>query len=217
HTDRERERGPSRKRNRERETSFETLKDNFVIPKTKQTLTKTKMSAAKPNHIRGLSGQKETQAEEAKQAAVEILKDAEAKGMYGFPVSFYYTCAKPVDPHSFCCIPTQTFLKNLLETMQKVVFKEDEDPENSNAFAYVCPNDKTCTVYLCKAFWDAPDHLQMDSKPGTLIHEVSHLLGTDDITYDILKVVLYEDYGTLMGWSGPMSEKSLEKGDILKR
>ncbi|KAJ8390948.1 hypothetical protein AAFF_G00098680 [Aldrovandia affinis] len=153
-------------------------------------------------YIRDLSGQKQTQAEEAKQAAVEILKDALEKGMYGFPVSFHYTCSEPVDPYKFCCIPTQTFLRDLLETMQKVVFKEDEDPEESYTFAYVCPReDSSPTVYLCKAFWDAPDHLCIDSKPGTLIHEVSHLLGTEDVYYELMVVELYENYGTLLGRS----------------
>ncbi|KAG9337008.1 hypothetical protein JZ751_029925, partial [Albula glossodonta] len=153
-------------------------------------------------YISDLNGQKARQAEEAKQAAVQIVQDALQKGFYGFPVSFYYTCSDPVDSYKFCCIPTENFLRDLLEKLQRVVFKEDKNPEESETFAYVCPEEDASTVYLCEEFWDAPDHLCRDSKPGTLIHEVSHLLGTDDVTYELVTVELWEDYGTLLGQSG---------------
>ncbi|KAG9337007.1 hypothetical protein JZ751_029924 [Albula glossodonta] len=160
---------------------------------------------AAPQYISNLSGQKARQAEEAKQAAVQIVQDALQKGFYEFPVSFYYTCSDPVDSYKFCCIPTENFLRDLLAKLKRVVFKEDKNPEESKTFAYVYPGDETCTVYLCALFWKVPDYLCKDSKPGTLIHEVSHLLGTDDVTYNELLVELYEDHNTLLGWSGPMS------------
>ncbi|XP_035251910.1 uncharacterized protein LOC118215335 [Anguilla anguilla] len=152
-------------------------------------------------YIRDVSGDKLKKAEEARDAAVQILTDALEKGLYGDPVSFHYTCSKPIDSYKFFCIPTQAFLRDLLHTMQKVDFKEDQnpDPEESETVAYVYTN--AFTVYLCEKFWGAPDHLCFDSKPGTLIHEVSHLLGTDDVVYERMEVELYEDHGTLMGRS----------------
>jgi peptidyl-Lys metalloendopeptidase len=51
-------------------------------------------------------------------------------------------------------------------------------------FAYVYPTDSSFTVYLCGGFWDA--FSQYDSKPGTIIHEMSHfsvIAGTQDHTY----------------------------------
>jgi peptidyl-Lys metalloendopeptidase len=51
-------------------------------------------------------------------------------------------------------------------------------------FAYVYPYDSSFTVNLCGAFWDA--NSQYDSKPGTIIHEMSHftaIAGTQDHTY----------------------------------
>jgi len=54
-------------------------------------------------------------------------------------------------------------------------------------YAYVYPSDRSHTVYLCNAFWDAPEEkFQFNSKPGTLIHELSHFYdvgGTDDHAY----------------------------------
>jgi len=51
-------------------------------------------------------------------------------------------------------------------------------------YAYVYP-DEPYTVYLCNAFWDAPQ-TGTDSKAGTLVHETSHFTvtaGTDDHEY----------------------------------
>ncbi|KAG5839051.1 hypothetical protein ANANG_G00200830, partial [Anguilla anguilla] len=150
-------------------------------------------------YIRDVSGDKLKKAEEARDAAVQILTDALEKGLYGDPVSFHYTCSKPIDSYKFFCIPTQAFLRDLLHTMQKVDFKEDQNPGKKYIVAYVYTN--AFTVYLCEKFWGAPDHLCFDSKPGTLIHEVSHLLGTEDFMYVPMEVELYEDHGTLMGRS----------------
>ncbi|CCO37507.1 deuterolysin M35 metalloprotease [Rhizoctonia solani AG-1 IB] len=53
-----------------------------------------------------------------------------------------------------------------------------------DAYAYVYPNGPY-TVYLCPAFWRAPDE-GADSKAGTLIHEQTHFTvngGAEDIAY----------------------------------
>eukprot|EP00004_Rigifila_ramosa_P016971 TRINITY_DN407_c0_g1_i2.p1 TRINITY_DN407_c0_g1~~TRINITY_DN407_c0_g1_i2.p1 ORF type:complete len:361 (-),score=92.00 TRINITY_DN407_c0_g1_i2:663-1745(-) len=54
-------------------------------------------------------------------------------------------------------------------------------------FAYVYPTDTaTHTIHLCSAYWSAPVTLQRDSKPGTLVHEMSHfndIGSTDDHQY----------------------------------
>jgi len=57
---------------------------------------------------------------------------------------------------------------------------------SSDTFAYVYPTDSSFTVYVCGAFWSAPNYVAYDSKPGTLIHEMSHFSvigGTQDHTY----------------------------------
>nr|XP_023697814.1 uncharacterized protein LOC111859417 [Paramormyrops kingsleyae] len=141
-------------------------------------------------------------ADKAKTAAMQIVEDALEKKMYGHPVSFHYTCSEPPrDPkfYKFCCIPTEQHLKDLLKKMDEVNFLKDIGPDTTNTIAYVCVPDETCTIYLCPDFWTAPDDLREDSQPGTLIHEVSHFLGTEDICYDLLTVELFEDHGTLMG------------------
>jgi len=57
----------------------------------------------------------------------------------------------------------------------------------SGTYAYVYPSDTTYTVYLCGAFWSASVNTCVyDSKPGTLIHELSHftsVAATSDVTY----------------------------------
>jgi len=58
---------------------------------------------------------------------------------------------------------------------------------SANTYAYVFPSDTTYTVYVCGAFWNAPiNTCNWDSKPGTLIHELSHftnVAGTSDFAY----------------------------------
>jgi len=57
----------------------------------------------------------------------------------------------------------------------------------ANIYAYVYPTDTTFTVYVCGAFWSASlNTCAFDSKPGTLIHELSHfnaVAGTSDYAY----------------------------------
>jgi len=44
-----------------------------------------------------------------------------------------------------------------------------------NYYAYVYPSDSTHRIYVCNAFWSASQEAyRWDSKPGTLIHELSH-------------------------------------------
>jgi len=56
----------------------------------------------------------------------------------------------------------------------------------SDTFAYVYPYDSSFTITVCGAFWSASPSITYDSKPGTLIHEMSHfsaIAGTQDHTY----------------------------------
>jgi len=58
---------------------------------------------------------------------------------------------------------------------------------SANTYAYVFPSDSTFTVYVCGAFWNAsPNTCVADSRPGTIIHELSHftpVAATQDIAY----------------------------------
>jgi len=60
---------------------------------------------------------------------------------------------------------------------------------SANTYAYVFPTDTTHTIYVCAVFWKVSSaNCVMDSKPGTLIHEMSHfnnVAGTKDVTYGI--------------------------------
>ena len=54
----------------------------------------------------------------------------------------------------------------------------------SSAYAYVYSN-RPYEIHLCNAFWNAPN-LGIDSKAGTLVHEMSHftvVAGTSDYAY----------------------------------
>ncbi|XP_022527611.1 uncharacterized protein LOC103022766 [Astyanax mexicanus] len=154
------------------------------------------------NYLMDLSEEKQRIAEEARKATSEIIQDAIDKECYGLPVTFHMTnCPEPFESHTFCCIPTKEFLQNLLAKLSEARFIEDTDPAESETFAYVTPQDNDGIIYLCEAFWEAGDTLCEDSKPGTLIHEVSHLLGTEDIFYEHMTLEFYENYGTLLGKS----------------
>jgi len=58
---------------------------------------------------------------------------------------------------------------------------------SANTYAYVFPSDKTHTIYVCGVFWQvALGTCVIDSKPGTLLHEMSHfsdVAGTNDYAY----------------------------------
>jgi len=58
---------------------------------------------------------------------------------------------------------------------------------SANTYAYVFPSDTTYTVYVCGAYWNAsPNTCNWDSRPGTIIHELSHftgVAGTQDVAY----------------------------------
>ena len=81
--------------------------------------------------------------------------------------------------------------KKILDRIDKTYQKlnsfglENFEPDD-DAYAYVYP-DKEDTIYLGEGFADAPD-IGMNSKAGTLIHEVSHynsVGGTEDHEYGI--------------------------------
>ena len=68
---------------------------------------------------------------------------------------------------------------------KKLTFNCDGPDCEEDWLAYVFPNDKSCTIYLCPGFYDL-DEEGLDSRAGTLIHEASHfnkVAGTDDIVY----------------------------------
>ncbi|KAK6467540.1 hypothetical protein HHUSO_G35084 [Huso huso] len=151
-------------------------------------------------------------AENARAAAKEILEDALEKNMYGTdqPIQFGYTCGDLVDPYKFCAIPTKDVISNMLGKLDKVKFKKEIASSCDCDYAYVFPTDKECIVYLCKQFWQAPTNLEKDSQPGTLIHEVSHFLGTEDITYEELYVEVHEVNERLFGKSNVITIRGAE-------
>lgn len=70
---------------------------------------------------------------------------------------------------------------------EKTIFKDYEldDGEKDTTFAYVYTKSKLRNIYLGGAFWSAP-MVGRDSKAGTIIHELTHMLsGTKDHTYEL--------------------------------
>lgn len=57
---------------------------------------------------------------------------------------------------------------------------------SDGVFAYVYPDDGEHLIYMCQAYFDASVTLEQDSKPGVIIHELSHfddIAGTSDFQY----------------------------------
>lgn len=169
----------------------------------------------KSSYITELCGEKLKVAEQTRRATIEIIEDALEKRFNGIPVIFKYSCSDPVDSYQFCCIPTETLLRDPLQKIEELSFREDSDPEEGETFAYVCPKYGNNLVFLFQEFWTAPDDLCQDSKPGTLIHEVSHLLGTDAIPYGLLTVELYEFCEHC--WGGPITLQTKMGRDTTER
>jgi len=148
------------------------------------------------SHLKTLSADNKCIAERAKRAAEEILRDALRKRDHVLCAGgstenleklcknkCEKNCEHPIHFMKRYAIVTNTFAERLLSVMSQIKFKQDESLEMEDVFAYVYPDDKTYTVHLGGSFWKAPSNLAFDSQPGTLIHEVSHFLGTDDVTY----------------------------------
>ncbi|XP_077306269.1 uncharacterized protein LOC143925680 [Lithobates pipiens] len=115
-------------------------------------------------------------ANEAKQRALDILNDA-LKKKDSLLVD---------DPEEFgkekylglCPLISTDLVKDLIGELQKVTFKRNKDPEKeTKTVAYVNPIAGDKTVYLSINFFQQPEFLQFNSRPETLIHEVSHFLG----------------------------------------
>jgi peptidyl-Lys metalloendopeptidase len=59
---------------------------------------------------------------------------------------------------------------------------------SDSIFAFVYPTDTDHNIYVCGAYHSASVEITYDSKPGTLIHEMSHfndIAGTDDHQYGV--------------------------------
>lgn len=104
----------------------------------------------KSSYITEQSGEKLVVSEQARRTTNEILEDALEQRFYGFPVSFGYSWSEPLDSYHFCCIPTETLLRDLLQMMKEMSFREDSDPGESETFAYVCPEDGYNLVYCAR-------------------------------------------------------------------
>ncbi|XP_062859977.1 uncharacterized protein LOC134322038 [Trichomycterus rosablanca] len=164
-------------------------------------------------NLRNLSPEDLGKANEVKAAALEILQDALNKELYvGDPPKFYPSCTLDKDPRRYCAVLTKEFLEQMIEKMKKVRFLKDPEPEEEGIIAYVKPDDETCTVHLCPVFWMLSDRLSRDSKPGSLIHEVSHFLGTEDATYDFVCIETHENMGCLLGAAVAYVEDEKEGG-----
>jgi len=89
---------------------------------------------------------------------------------------------------------------------------------SSSVVAFVYPGSiKNKIIHLCGAFWRAPENMQTDSKPGTLIHEASHFYdvgNTKDWVYgtsDVLAVA--KEAPILARWNADNVEQFAENLD----
>uniref|UniRef100_A0A7S0XIC4 Lysine-specific metallo-endopeptidase domain-containing protein n=1 Tax=Erythrolobus madagascarensis TaxID=708628 RepID=A0A7S0XIC4_9RHOD len=63
------------------------------------------------------------------------------------------------------------------------------DSCDDNIFAYVFPQDPDLTIHMCTIGQDAPGAVEVNSQPGTLLHEMLHFVpiaGTRDLAYGTL-------------------------------
>ncbi|XP_062859976.1 uncharacterized protein LOC134322036 [Trichomycterus rosablanca] len=150
--------------------------------------------------LRDLSPEDLEKANEVKEAALEILQDALDKELYGhYQRAYSKSCRELKDPLTCFSLLTKEFLEQMIEKMKKVRFLKDPKPKKEGIIAYVYPDDETCTVHLCPIFWMLSDQLSKDSKPGSLIHEVSHFLGTEDAAYDLVCIEGEDVMGAFLG------------------
>ncbi|KAM8934023.1 LOW QUALITY PROTEIN: uncharacterized protein RCH25_004395 [Pelodytes ibericus] len=120
-----------------------------------------------------LSEDKRNQAEEAKERTLSILTDALRK-------KDHVLVEKPEDLSDYSWrkdIPriSPALVNDLICELKKVTFKRGESKQNWIAFVY--PESTERVIYLCPPFWKKKKHIGINSRLGTIIHEVSHFLG----------------------------------------
>ncbi|XP_040214098.1 uncharacterized protein LOC120944208 [Rana temporaria] len=150
------------------ETSRDTVCEKSIMSSILRILYISKASL--------LSKEEGKMANEAKQRALNILNDALKKKdslLVDDPEEF----SKEKKLVLFPLIGTD-LVKDLIGELQKVTFKRNKDPENETKMvAYVNKIAGDRTVYLSINFFEQSEFLQINSRPETLIHEVSHFLG----------------------------------------
>ncbi|KAM4697909.1 uncharacterized protein WCC33_013525 [Rhinophrynus dorsalis] len=128
----------------------------------------------RPSHF-SLSEDEHTIAEEARQRALDILTDALEK-------KDSLLVEKPEDyinlPRSKNCpLISPQLVQDLINVLQRVKFKKDNNPYHKTTHAYVCTSPREIVMYLCPPFWNQNEYLSRGSRPGTLILEASQKLG----------------------------------------
>nr|XP_008110710.1 PREDICTED: uncharacterized protein LOC103279113 [Anolis carolinensis] len=146
----------------------------------------TKRQNKKISKIQDLTKEEAKILEAAKQQTLDIMLDAlkkKDKVLMKVPQTVFL---KGEEKESFWmqrhAILTEDTVQKLIAELKEVTFKKNiREPFT---YAYIERTNEKKTIYLCDMFWKAPEYLEKDSQPGTLIHELSHFLGTTDITYE---------------------------------
>ncbi|CAM5092887.1 unnamed protein product [Natator depressus] len=131
-----------------------------------------------------LTKEKRRTAEAAKQSVLEILRDTLKKNQVLVEKPTEWLLRNNGDPKFWML--TAELVRDLISVLEAVTFMEDLSEKN--IFARVYPKSEDKTIYLGPQFWEASKHLAKDSQLGMLIHEASHFLRTDIITYEDVSV-----------------------------
>ncbi|XP_041433283.1 uncharacterized protein LOC121398293 [Xenopus laevis] len=112
-------------------------------------------------------------AEEAKQRTLMILFNALEK-------KDSLLVEKPEDFVShrrlkMCPLIPLHLVQDLITNLQKVTFRKRYNVNNKNF--YILPDANEIVIYLSPDFWQQNEMLECGSRPGTLILELSHVLG----------------------------------------
>ncbi|XP_068103193.1 uncharacterized protein [Hyperolius riggenbachi] len=119
-----------------------------------------------------LSAEQDRLADETKQRTLKILQDAKKKKevlLVDNPDQF--------GGHRLYSIPliSTQLVEDMIREVQEVRFKAGGN--HPGTIAYVRSANEDGIVYLCTPFWQQKEFLGFNSRPETLIHEISHLLG----------------------------------------
>ncbi|XP_025050415.1 uncharacterized protein LOC112548545 [Alligator sinensis] len=129
-------------------------------------------------------------AEAARQSALEILRDALKKKdrvLMETPRDLI-SCdsERPQFWMERFGVLTEQRVRDLISVLEAAKFMGDPSREKTRAYVYTESGDRT--IYLYPPFWKGPSYLRKKWQWGTLIHEASHFLGADDITYEPVRI-----------------------------
>jgi peptidyl-Lys metalloendopeptidase len=173
--------------------NLKTMQEGIVLTATQNTAPHAKAKAQNNmkvfNNFDNCDASEIETSQSAVQNAIDALNDAVTNVLNPGCANDSYERFMGVHTQERYFIVSSNF-NNILDRFntEEYIIRCNDSGCESGVFAFVYPSDPDHTIYVCDSYWSASVTIDYDSKPGTLIHEMSHfndVAGTDDHQYGV--------------------------------